>query len=505
MALFFLSDAFWFLPAGLRIAALCLTPTRYWRVLAVLEWGVILALSALSVSHSSVLSLVLTTFGPWLAYAFVLRTAGMTSLVAFTPKAMVRVLTAGVAASVVTSLLLTFANVLNTGEASDAGQRLMAFAIADYLGVVTVLPIAKIVWDFAQGARETKHRVFARGAVAVPAAVFMLVCLLPFADATRYPVMLATPALLWIGHVHGWRPAAVSIALLSLAVHLMGHDGTPSWLPGQLHLVAGVVFSASLLLGATSDALRNQSTALARSVDLLETRTQDLRDTATRLASQQEKERRRLGTELHDELGQDMTAISTRLRLVERRMTDPATRADLAMIRHLVGSAQVHLRDVVAHLHPLALDRFGLARALSVGPVAELAHSQGVDFRCIVQGPADRLPMDVATALYRICQEAVTNGVRHGCGDHLHIHLLVDEVGPDLQITLQVDDDAGPIAYTGTRSGHGLQGIRDRANALDAVYRFNEDEGTPRHWLQARVAASAQRGLDGGSDAGPAA
>ena len=59
---------------------------------------------------------------------------------------------------------------------------------------------------------------------------------------------------------------------------------------------------------------------------------QALRDAANRLASQQEQERRRLGAELHDQLGQDMTAIATRLRLAERRTQDPQLRDDLRAI-----------------------------------------------------------------------------------------------------------------------------------------------------------------------------
>jgi two-component system sensor histidine kinase UhpB len=221
---------------------------------------------------------------------------------------------------------------------------------------------------------------------------------------------------------------------------------------------------------------------------MLSIRSKALTHVAERLTSQQEDERRRIGAELHDQLGQDMTAIATRLRVLMRTRENPAlVDSGLLAIQELVDDAHTHLRDVIHQLHPLALDRFGLSRALAEGPLAAMARDAGVDYRCDIGGDVDSLPPPIATALYRICQEAATNCVRHGCGGRIEICLWLTPTGVYDELVLKIEDDAGEIELGTERQGHGLQGIRDRANAIGADYYFHRDSGHPRHWLQLRV------------------
>src|SRR3546814_6702633 len=80
------------------------------------------------------------------------------------------------------------------------------------------------------------------------------------------------------------------------------------------------------------------------------------------MAALQEHESRRIGAELHDQIGQDMTAIATRLRIVELTASNPTVLEGLSSISSLVTTAHGHLREVINELHPAVLDRFGLTR-----------------------------------------------------------------------------------------------------------------------------------------------
>jgi glucose-6-phosphate-specific signal transduction histidine kinase len=482
VGLFAVSDAFAFLPAGLRLATLWLLPRRRWSLMALAEWAGIVAVNLWTGAHETKLALVLATALPWLVYVAVVRGFGASASLAVTPQSMLRLLLTGLGAASANGLALTAIGLL--GRPIEApGATILMFAIGDFLGIVVVAPLLLVLRERVLDPDRAWQPLLANGVVLLPAAVVLASAALPIPDGTRYPVLLAALPLLWVAFRYGWRACAIATLLLGIAA-----PGTiGSWGPGQPQLLVAVIAGGALLLGVSGDALRTQGHALKSTTDMLSMRTQALRDAANRLASQQEHERRRLGAELHDQLGQDMTAIATRLRLVERRTDDPRLREDLRAIGHLVSSAHKHLRDAIHQLHPLLLDRFGLARALSIGPVAEMVRARGIDYRCVIRGELERLPADVATTLYRICQEAATNGVRHGCGGRIQFEVALEPASKGADLTLRIDDDAGAIKLRDDRLGHGLQGIHDRANALGAAYRFNPASGSPRHWLQMQV------------------
>ena len=220
---------------------------------------------------------------------------------------------------------------------------------------------------------------------------------------------------------------------------------------------------------------------------MLSMRTRALADATKRIVSQQEDERRRIGSELHDQLGQDMTAIATRLRLAQRSTDDARVHEGLHAIEQLVADAHAHLREVIQSLHPLVLDRFGLARALADGPLRELASDHAIDYECNTTGPLEGLPTDVAAAVYRICQEVMTNAMRHGCGGHLRIRVAAMPDAQGTVVELEIEDEAGAFAIPTGNMGHGLQNIYDRADAIGGVYRFNPQSGHPRHAMTVRL------------------
>lgn len=492
VALFAGSNIYWFLPAGLRLGTLWLLPRQAWWKMAVLEWLGILALSMARPSFESLPGLVASTVLPWCIYAVVLRAIGRHGRGLSARDALPRLLMCAMVAALFTTIALTTIDLNDDGVLPvSLAATLVSYALGDVAGAVIIVPILLALRDQLGRDRLPWSALFAHGLVLAPLAIAWGLSILPVIEAPVYPLVLSLFPVFGIAYRFGWRPCAIALVLLSLGGHTLSGPLAELWEPGQLQLLIAVTGCAALLLGIASEAQQQQRTALSATVQTLSMRGTQLAAAANRIASLQEQERRRIGAELHDQLGQDMTAIATRLRVVERTAVDPAVRDGLASISLLVGDAHTHLREVINSLHPAVLDRFGLARALAEGPFAEMLDDHHINYHCEIQGDVDALPDNVASTLYRICQEATTNSARHGCGGLVYVRLdLVPDNGGS-ELTLQIGDNAGPLQLDPDRPGRGLQNIRDRAHAIGAQYRFDADSGSPRHSLRLRVPHSA--------------
>lgn len=483
IALFVVSTMDGFFPAGLRVAALWLMPSRYWPALAAADWSATLAMAATTDVHTSLATKLVGSFMPWLVYAAAVlevkrlaaqrEVEGTSYWVPFT-------VVAGLIGAAGNGLLLTGLQWLDHAALDDPLEMLLRFALGDYAGIIALAPLLVLAAEHVK-APLSAGAYLQRGWVFAPLAGLAITLSPAIGFPPRFDWFLVSAPLIAIGAIAGRRPAVLALSLLALA---FASVDIGAWTPDDVQRVLAIAGSAALLLGARRDAMHRQRERLLANIDELRMKTQALRDVATRISSQREAESRQLGLELHDEVGQDMTALATRLRIAERKAADDASREEFQLLQRMVTTAHEHLRSVILHLHPIALEQFGLSRALSDGPLAEIARDADVDYRCQIDGPIDELPLHVATAIYRICQEAVTNGVRHGCGGRIHVGLRIWDDGGSRKVDLSISDSAGQIVVANDGNGGlGLQGIRDRAHALGAYYRFDPGFGQPRHRL----------------------
>lgn len=481
--LFLVSNDYWFLPAGLRLAVLWRLRRSSWKWMALLEWAAILAVSLWRGAFDAPLALLISTLAPWLAYAAAVallgvRDGGLSSLGGSLP----RLLVCGAFAAAVNATVLVAADLVEAGPQMRPGMALFGYAMGDLAGAVIAAPALLAMYEQLRRRRSPWPGLLAHGLVLAPALTVFLVAQLPIPQPLVYALVIGLFPLFAVGFRSGWRSAALALVLMATVTHAL--EGLLQiWTPQQLQLLVVTSGVAALLLGASVDALRAQGKALLLSLEQLGRRSSDLSNVANRVTSVQEKERRRIGGELHDVLGQDITAIATRLRVFERSTDDERLRAGLNSISLLVNQSHHHLREIIEHLYPAVLDRFGLQRALSEGPLAQLARDSGMDYRCEVQGDLDQLSNEAATSLYRICQEATSNCARHPSCNLLHIDLAIEAAAVRPRLVLRIHDDAGPIRLDPEKPGMGLQHIRDRANALGALYQFDPQQGQPRHWL----------------------
>jgi protein-histidine pros-kinase len=176
----------------------------------------------------------------------------------------------------------------------------------------------------------------------------------------------------------------------------------------------------------------------------------------------QEATARRFSHELHDELGQSLTAVKTNLSALAAAGPDAAASGPrLADCLHLVDEAIGNVRQMSQLLRPTILDDFGLEaglRWLAEGFAARTGIEVSVDSTY-----SGRLPDETETHLFRISQEALTNVARHANAKHVRIKLTAG--AGEIRLSIQ-DDGCGLSAAPDTGRGLGLIGMRARARSV---------------------------------------
>ena len=192
------------------------------------------------------------------------------------------------------------------------------------------------------------------------------------------------------------------------------------------------------------------------------------RNYSRRLIEAQEAERRRISRELHDQVGQILTAVKMNLHALQHKCTQPEILMSINDNLKVIDEAVDQIRDLSADLRPLLLDDLGLVVALR-WYLGRQTRNLGIPAK-FVSGSLDeddRFSSELETACFRIVQEGVTNIVRHARATRISVRL--ERVVSDL-ILLITDDGAGFDARM-LRSGSGtatlgLRGMEERAQAV---------------------------------------
>ncbi len=224
--------------------------------------------------------------------------------------------------------------------------------------------------------------------------------------------------------------------------------------------------------------------------DALQAQQQELRRLSAQVLEAREEEKTRIARELHDELGQLLTALKMDLAWLRERLptgdADAAQRAE--QMGRVLDQTVSSTRRISADLRPLMLDDLGLAEAAN-WLVGDFASRSGVrcEMRMPGEGALDGLDKSVATALYRALQESLTNIARHAGAQKAWIKLGAENG----EIWLEVEDDGRgiePADIAKTRS-LGLKGMRERMQYLGGSI---EVARAPRGGTRVRVRVPVQ-------------
>ncbi len=183
-----------------------------------------------------------------------------------------------------------------------------------------------------------------------------------------------------------------------------------------------------------------------------------------------EKERAHISREIHDVLGQDMTAMNMGLHRLERSFQDTgdARLAQVAELRLLVAGTLETVRRISRELRPPMLDELGFAEAVA-WQIRTFAQASGLRVDQHIEGID--LPAALATSMYRVLQECLTNAARHSGGNRLHVS--VQTVKGELVMRV-ADNGRGITKAEADASGSlGLLGMRERVRLAGGTLRVS--------------------------------
>ena len=199
---------------------------------------------------------------------------------------------------------------------------------------------------------------------------------------------------------------------------------------------------------------------------------------AHRLLEVQESERQRLSRELHDDIGQLLTAAKLQADWLQRRMP-----ADLqehcATLRSTLDDTLANVRDVSAILNPRQLASLGLEASLRAHLLRTLENTD-VHWSLECRQRLGGIPEDMAIAAFRITQEAVTNILRHARARNLSVRIERTPEGLALSIS-DVGQGFTPAAAPGEEGQRGMAGMSERVNLLNGRLSVNSQPGQGTH------------------------
>jgi len=233
----------------------------------------------------------------------------------------------------------------------------------------------------------------------------------------------------------------------------------------------GIAMLSTWYVGRLEATVRKDHAEVARN-------RQELRNLSGRLVRAQEDERRTIARELHDEIGQALTAVDVELAVAEGAVaTGGRAAAAIHEARTVTQRALAGARDLSQLLRPSMLDDFGLPDTLK-WYLRKFSDRTGVRTELIQDRLSERLPIEVEVCVYRAIQEALTNVSRHAQATACRV--FVQRLASSVIVTVE-DDGVGwqppPSENDAGRDGLGLVGIRERVSDLGGAFRIEGKRG----------------------------
>lgn len=227
----------------------------------------------------------------------------------------------------------------------------------------------------------------------------------------------------------------------------------------------GSEFPAEASISTLTVNERTTFTVIVRDItDRLRTE-QQLQSLTTRLMTAQEEERRRIARELHDDINQRLALVVIE---IGNLLSDPSTmtaqgKDTIQSLSQRLVRISDDVRRMAYQFHPSILDDLGLTAALKQ-MTDEWSEKTGVKTVIVQEEPADPLPRDIASCLYRVAQESLANIMKHARAARVEIELTCD----DQEITLSIYDTGvgfDPKDIQARHPGLGLVNMRERVRS----------------------------------------
>ncbi|MEP7152405.1 MAG: sensor histidine kinase, partial [Nitrospira sp.] len=242
----------------------------------------------------------------------------------------------------------------------------------------------------------------------------------------------------------------------------------------------------------TERSLRESETSLRASQQELQHSREEFRSLAGQLLTAQEEERRRIARDLHDDVNQRLAMLAMDLRQIEKDEKSDLP-AVMGMVRSISGRLTMvsdDVRRLAYRFHPSILDDLGLTKAVR-RLVDDFSASTGLQAVYVHRDPVAPVPTDVATCVYRIAQECLTNVARHAQASEVEVELICDEG----MITLSIRDNG--IGFDLSRASQergrlGLLSMQERVRLVRGTLDVMAAQGCGTH-VEVHVPLSGSR------------
>jgi two-component system sensor histidine kinase UhpB len=267
-------------------------------------------------------------------------------------------------------------------------------------------------------------------------------------------------------------------------------DGTTAYIFDRGFVLRDAAGQAYRMVGSMQDITHRKETE----EQILHSQA-ELRRLTAYVESAREEERTRIAREIHDELGQAMTALKMDVSWLERKaIADPSTLTEKTQeMIQLIDETIRTIRRIATELRPGVLDNLGIQAAIE-WQAQEFEHHTGIHCTLSFEPSAITLDDLRSTALFRILQETLTNVARHAHATAVHIALEEDHG----DVSLQVRDNGKGISSEDLAilNSFGIIGIRERVSHLGGRVNFS---GTPGKGTIVRVTLPLERSHENGS------
>jgi len=194
-------------------------------------------------------------------------------------------------------------------------------------------------------------------------------------------------------------------------------------------------------------------------------RWQDLAEQLRCLSAQQqeaiEKERLHLAREVHDDLGQLLTALKMSLARAEKRVSDDSLQSRLHEMNGMIDATMASVRRIASSLRPPLLDELGIVPALDRF-LSENLKRANLEYRLAVSEPLPNLKKEQSLAAFRVCQEAITNVLRHSQARSVEVSMSTRSG----DVYIEVSDDGVGASFDPHKPSLGLLGLQERVHLL---------------------------------------
>jgi signal transduction histidine kinase len=343
------------------------------------------------------------------------------------------------------------------------------------LGMIVVAPFLMSVTSSDWQAQRIRERV--PEAVGI-LAIFLVVCAI--AAYFRPVIFILAPAILFATIRFGLIGATVAtfvttllatgFVVLGLGQPLLGqHELSERILNLQIFLAILSFWSIPTagLLAERDHLLTDLSLANLRLAAESESKSHLVVGLRRHLSTVEENERLRLSHELHDQAGQGLIAAILQLNEIDPLIDEPA-RERAHLVRRKMEDMGKTLHRIAWELRPPSIDELGLRKALA-SYIADWGEhcDTDVDFHCD-ELSLDDVPNDIATAVYRVVQEGLTNIVKHARRPS-NVSVVIRRADATLQVIIEDDGCGFDAAAIANRRGLGLHGMRERLSLIGGI------------------------------------